>query len=316
MDNLDRKSRRMEKIKLSQLEMLVATVDAGGFSAAAAELGCTQSRISHAIAELEGCVGVRLLTRSRSGCVPTDIGHQVLVKARQMLRLAESITKAAQEDNAVIGHVRIACFRSAGAHLLPYALEALAREYPGIQVDVDDACENYGDVVSAVERGAAELGITREDKHEKLVSYRLAHDPYVFVVPSGLRLKSPVGWDQLSGMPFVHSQNAGSIFILEQCRAAGFKPRTSRKLASDSGILALVGRGMGYSIFPQLATFPPPQNVKIVNLPITARRTISLIANPDSMQTRAIKIVTRFIRDKRLLTMTDAFRAGVISLGA
>ena len=57
----------MEKIKLNQLEMLVAAVDTGSFSAAGTELGCTQSRISHGIAELERRVGAKLLVRSRSG---------------------------------------------------------------------------------------------------------------------------------------------------------------------------------------------------------------------------------------------------------
>jgi len=306
----------MDKIKLSQLEMLVAAVDAGGFSAAAIEMDCTQSRVSHAIAELEHRIGSRLLIRSRTGCVPTDVGHQVLVKARQMLRLADSIAKTAEEESAIIGHVRIACFRSAGAHLLPHALEALAREYPGIQVDVNDACETYGDVVHAIEQGVADLGITREDPHAYLINYRLAHDVYVFVVPAGMRLASPITWEQFSEMPFIHSQNAGAAPILEQCRAAGFKPRSSRKLASDSGIVALVGRGVGFSIFPQLATFPAPKNVKIIDLPMVAKRHISLLAHPDSVRTKAIKVVIRFIRDKRLLTMTDAFRAGVISFGA
>lgn len=306
----------MEKIKLIQLEMLVAAVDAGGFSAAATELDCTQSRISHAIAELEASIGTRLLIRSRSGCTPTDAGHQVLTKARQMLRLADSIINTAAEDNAVTGHVRIVCFRSAGAHLLPLALEALAREYPGLQVDVDDACESYDDVIAAVRSGAAELGITRDETHVQLVSYRLAHDPYVLIVPSGLRLKPPITWEQLADMTFVHSQNAASRMMLEICRAGGFKPRTTRKLASDSGILAMVGRGMGYSIFPHLAAYPCPKNVKVVPLPINARRNIALVAQPDAMRNKPIKIVTRFIRDKRLLTTTDAYRDGVISLGA
>ncbi|HEX7648607.1 MAG TPA: LysR family transcriptional regulator, partial [Noviherbaspirillum sp.] len=71
----------MAGIKFNQLEILVAVVDAGSFSAAATELDCTQSRISHAIAELERGVGTRLLERSRAGCMPTEAGLRVLQKA-------------------------------------------------------------------------------------------------------------------------------------------------------------------------------------------------------------------------------------------
>jgi DNA-binding transcriptional LysR family regulator len=42
----------MTRVKLNQLKMLVVTVERGSFSGAAAELGCTQSRISHGIVEL------------------------------------------------------------------------------------------------------------------------------------------------------------------------------------------------------------------------------------------------------------------------
>jgi len=302
----------VDKIKLGQLEMLIAAVDAGSFSAAAIELGCTQSRISHAIAELEQCVGSRLLARSRAGCVPTDIGHQILAKARQMLHLADSIVHIAREEAALAGHVRIACFRSVGTHLLPYALEALARDYPGIQVDVDNGCVDYEDVVSAVERGVADIGITRAADEDHLLHYRLVHDAYVLVVPAGMRLSSPIIWEQLSEMPFIHAHNLGAKRILDQCRADGFKPRSSRKWASDSGVLAMVGRGMGFTITPQLAAFPTPKNVKIVDLPFAAKRHISLIAQPEATRSKAFKVVTGLIRDKQILKMTDAFRAGII----
>jgi len=304
----------VDKIKLGQLEMLVAAVDAGSFSAAALELDCTQSRISHSIAELERCVGARLLVRSRAGCVATDTGRQVLLKARQMLRLAQSIVNLGEEDATVTGHVRVACFRSVGTHLLPFALEALARDYPGIQVDVNNGCVDYEEVVNAVEQGVADLGITRADDEDHLLHYPLAHDAYVCVVPAAAKLRSPLTWEQLAGMPFIHAQNAGSKRILDACRADGFKPSSSRKWASDSGVLAMVSRGMGFTITPQLAIFPMPKSVKILDLPFVAKRHISLIAQPEANRAKAFKIVTKLIRDKKILKLTDAFRAGVIGL--
>jgi len=78
---------------LNQLEMLVVAVERGSFSNAATELGCTQSRISHAIVELERCIGVRLLERSASGCVPTPAGAKVFGQARQMLEIADQIPR-------------------------------------------------------------------------------------------------------------------------------------------------------------------------------------------------------------------------------
>src|SRR5438105_4035250 len=114
----------MTALKLNQLELFVAVVQAGSFSAAAIELGCTQSRISHSLAELERVVGMRLLHRSRTGCQPTEAGNKVLLKARQILRLADSVVSLAQEDAALAGQVRLACFRSMATHIIPDVLTA------------------------------------------------------------------------------------------------------------------------------------------------------------------------------------------------
>ncbi|MBV8633172.1 MAG: LysR family transcriptional regulator [Burkholderiaceae bacterium] len=294
--------------------MLVAAVDAGSFSAAALELGCTQSRISHAIGELERIVGARLLERSRSGCVPTDAGYRVLVKARQMLRLAAGLAQSAGEEAVISGHVRIACFRSAGVHLLPHVLEALAESHPGIRVDVNDGCPDYEDIIAAVKQGMAEIGITREDTASGLESTRLGHDNYVLVLPAGLQTSDPFDWRLLAGLPFIQSQNAGSGWIVEHCRAAGLPLKAARRLASDSGITAMIARGLGFSLLPHLAVFPAPPGVRIAALPIEAERPIALVTTAETARSKPVRIVLRHLRDKAGLRRTDAYRAGAILL--
>jgi DNA-binding transcriptional LysR family regulator len=209
-------------MRLSQLKMLVAVADSGSFSAAAAELDCTQSRISHAIAELERDLGVRLLTRSRAGSVPTDSGHRVLAKARQMLRLEGSLFDAARDGRELAGQVRIACFRSVGTHLLPHALEALAQQYPGIRVDIDDSCNERNDVTDALREGRADLGVAQLPLEGELVSQPWLHDAYMLVAPASFKPAGPFAWPQLDGLPFIQLGCSGAAAILERCRAAGF----------------------------------------------------------------------------------------------
>ncbi len=227
----------MGKIKLNQLEVLVTVTDAGSFSAAAVELGCTQSRISHAIAELEQSIGVRLLNRSRLGCVPTEAGHRVLAKARQILRIADSVIPSAQEDSEVVGQVRLACFRSIATHLLPHAMEALAREHPGIQVEIDDSCVDSLDVNRTVEEGRAEIGISSFQIGKHLVQHAYLHDAYVLLMPTAFKLRGAISWEQLEGMSYIESISISSNLAYEQCRRAGFKAVPSRRLVNESGIL-------------------------------------------------------------------------------
>ena len=164
---------------LSQLKMLVAVADHGSFSAAAAQLDCTQSRISHAIGELEGELGVTLLVRGRAGSAPTEAGQRVLAKARQMLRLEAGLVEAATAGGSLTGTVRIACFRSIGTHLLPHVVEALARAHPGLHIEIDDSCAQRADVTNALHDGLAEIGIAQLPLAGALASRPYLHDDYV-----------------------------------------------------------------------------------------------------------------------------------------
>lgn len=304
-------------MKLNQLTMLVAVADHGSFSAAAAELGCTQSRISHGIAELEGELGVTLLARSRAGSAPTEAGQRVLAKARQMLRLEAGLREAAQADGALAGTVRIACFRSIGTHLLPHVVEALARAHPQLHVEIDDSCEERTDVSAALQDGVAEIGIAQLPLAAALASHPYLHDDYVLVLPASLPLPpdgllDAAGWPPIGALSFIALACTGAAEILARCRAAGFSLEPGRTLSNDTSIAAMVGRGMGYSILPRLATFPESPDVRILPLPIPARRQFAIAALPDVMRQPAVRAVVRALRDRRLAAATQAGQTGII----
>ena len=299
-------------MKLSQLKMLVAVADAGSFSAAAVQLDCTQSRISHAIGELERTLGARLLTRSRDGSTPTDAGRRVLVKARQMLRLEASMIEAASSDSSLVGHVRIACVRSVGTHLLPHAVEALALDYPGIRIDIDDGCDERDDVPRAILSGRADIGIAQLPLEHELVSHAYAHDRYVMVLPASFKLSLKDGWPDTQRLPFLELACSGARTILERCGAAGFSARPDRTLANDTSITAMIGRGLGYSILPELSVFPKPDDVQLLPLPIPAQREFAIAGTASVMRSPAVAAVVRILRDKRIVSKTRAHQLGIV----
>jgi DNA-binding transcriptional LysR family regulator len=306
----------MSKIKLNQLEMLVAAADSGSFSAAAADLDCTQSRISHGIAELEQCMEVRLLERSRSGCTPTPAGQRVLAAARQMLRIADEVASSARNEAGVSGDIQLSCLRSASTHLLPHVMEALANRFPGVHVEINDGCSDYREVVNHVEKGLADIGITRGPVGDHLVSQPYVCDDYVVVAPSSMGLKSPACWVELARLPFIHLAQPGSGWIVEQCRAAGLACRPSHRLSNACAILALVSRGLGYALLPRLVAFPDEPGTQILALPFRASRRLVVVARPTMARTSLVSTVIQLILDRRLITETDAWRSGAITFEA
>src|SRR5262245_54099234 len=107
MQSGDRIARRM---KLHDLHVLMAVVQAGSMNKAAAILNTTQPAVSKSIAELERTVGVRLLDRNAQGVEPTacgrpllDGGTAVFDDLRQAVKNIEFLT------DPTAGEVRIGC---------------------------------------------------------------------------------------------------------------------------------------------------------------------------------------------------------------
>src|SRR5262245_22325277 len=122
-----------------RLNVLREVVAKGSFSAAADALSYSQSAVSQAIATLEGEVGATLIERDRSGVRPTAAGAALVAHADGILARME----AAESEIAAIagghgGRLRIASFPTAGATLLPLAINAFRISHPGVEVTLTE----------------------------------------------------------------------------------------------------------------------------------------------------------------------------------
>ena len=75
---------------LTQLEIFSLVAELQGFTSAAHRLGISQSAVSHAIKGLEQELGVALFRRHQAQVELSDIGGQLLARARAMLGLANT----------------------------------------------------------------------------------------------------------------------------------------------------------------------------------------------------------------------------------
>ena len=99
------------RIKLHDLHVLMAVVQAGSMSKAAQVLNTTQPAISRSIADLEQTIGARLLDRSRHGVEPTEYGRALLDGGAAMFDdLRQAVKNIEFLANPTVGEVRV------GAH--------------------------------------------------------------------------------------------------------------------------------------------------------------------------------------------------------
>ncbi|WP_430782251.1 LysR family transcriptional regulator [Actinoplanes sp. G11-F43] len=87
-------------LELRHLRALVAVVDAGTFTDAAADLGVSQASVSRSVAALESAVGVRLLHRTTRHVALTATGRQVLAGARRVLDEVTHLRRIAEKQKS------------------------------------------------------------------------------------------------------------------------------------------------------------------------------------------------------------------------
>ena len=119
---------------MTALRVLRVVAESGSFTAAASELGYSQSAISRQIGVLERESGVTLFEHHRVGVRLTRQGQVLLRHARVVL---DEIAAAESELAGIepnVYEIRLGTFISAGAVLLPRALRALREQRPDIRV--------------------------------------------------------------------------------------------------------------------------------------------------------------------------------------
>ena len=125
-----------------QLVALLAVVDTGTFSAAALQLGYTQSAVSQQVASLERAVGAPLLVRPGGPrrVRLTPVGESLVVHARAVVARLH----AAQADIAQLlgpassGTLRVGIMQSIGTKVLPRLLRRFREEWPGVELAAEE----------------------------------------------------------------------------------------------------------------------------------------------------------------------------------
>ena len=87
---------------LRHLRALVAVVDAGTLTGAAAELGVSQAAVSRAVAALEADLGARILHRSTRHVALTAVGARVADQARRVLDEVRHLQRLAEDSRTEI----------------------------------------------------------------------------------------------------------------------------------------------------------------------------------------------------------------------
>lgn len=139
---------------LRQLRTLVAVVDAGTFTDAAAVLGVSQAAVSRSVAGLERALGVRVVNRTTRHLALTETGVKVVAQARRVLDEVAHLERIAAGTRAElrVGYAWAALGRHTRGLQKRWAAEHA--EVPLVFVHVNEPTAGLGD-------GTADVAVLR-----------------------------------------------------------------------------------------------------------------------------------------------------------
>lgn len=171
----------MERINLNNVAAFVVVARERSFTRAAAQLGLSQSSVSHTIGALEAKLGMRLLTRTTRGVSLTEAGERLLVTVGPYCEGIETeLASISEQRDKPSGTIRISSHDHAVRTILWPKLSKLLPAYPALKVEFSI---HYGLIDIVAERFDA--GVRVGDQVAKdMIAMRISPDFNMTVVGS------------------------------------------------------------------------------------------------------------------------------------
>ncbi|MBE3470427.1 LysR family transcriptional regulator [Enterobacter cloacae complex sp. P15RS] len=151
------------------------------FTRAAAQLGVSQSALSHAMRNLEARLEVRLLTRTTRSVAPTEAGEQLFMRlSPHLLEIEQELTALRDTRNKPAGNIRLTAGEHAMSAVLWPVLKSFMAQYPDINVEVT-VDNGLTDIVDGRFDAGVRLG---EQVAKDMIAVRIAPDMRMAVVGS------------------------------------------------------------------------------------------------------------------------------------
>jgi DNA-binding transcriptional LysR family regulator len=127
----------MVRANINDLIAFLAVARERSFTRAAAQLGVSQSALSHTVRGLEARLGLRLLTRTTRSVAPTEAGERLLrTLGPRFDEINAELAALSELRDKPAGTVRITAGEHAAQAILWPALERLLPDYPDIKVEI------------------------------------------------------------------------------------------------------------------------------------------------------------------------------------
>jgi LysR family hydrogen peroxide-inducible transcriptional activator len=248
-------------MNLKDLKYLVALADTGHFGKAAERTFVSQPTLSAQLKKLEEYLGVKLVERQPKNVQLTEVGKQVVVRARRMLDEGDQIVALARNNmDPLSGKIKLALIPTVGPYLLPRVMQKLRKALPNLGLMLYEY--QTEPLLKRLRDGEIDLGvIALPTDHEGLESRSLYEEAFMLAVPQQHALvgKSTIKLQDLKGQALLLLEDGHCLRdqALEVCSRVDVREVEDFRATSLETLRQMVVAGLGITLLPELAVESP-----------------------------------------------------------
>lgn len=241
----------MRNVTIRQLQMLVASAEAGSFTRAGEKLFVSPAAVSFQIKQLEDQFGFSLFERIGRRVDPTDAGHALLGFARTVLQaLTDADDTLRSLEGEVAGRIRLGAVSTA-KYIVPHMLARFSAMYPRVGIDLRFG--NRRAIAQALHGGDIDLAVMGQPgEAADVTAHGFAIHPSILLADPGHPLAG-AGYVSIAELaPYgliAREEGSGTRLLMERIFLdAGIPPRIVMTTDSNETIKQAVMAGMGLAI--------------------------------------------------------------------
>lgn len=271
-------------LDLESLRLLLAVVETGSLSGAAARVGISQPAASARIREFEARWRLPVLRRTSRGSTLTTDGEAVAAWAREVVDAADTMQASLEAlSSRRKAGVVVAASLTVAEHLVPRWLGELHARHPDVRPVLQVI--NSEAVAEAVRHHTADLGFIESARLPAALEHRrVGNDRLVVVVAPGhrwARRRTPVTAAELVAVDWVlREEGSGTRTTFEA--ALGEEPRIALEAASTTALVGAAVAGMGPAVVSAMSVRTELERARLVAVPteLDLRRPLTAVWRP------------------------------------
>lgn len=285
-------------MSINKYKVFMKVVELGSLTKAAEVMGFTQSGVSHMINSLEEEFGFLLLTRSRSGVQLTTNGEELLKTIREILKWNEHLEQQVASIHGIeLGTVHIGTFTSVGVHWLPGIIQDFQKDYPQIEIRLAEG--DYREIENWIAEGKIDCGFLSLPTWDIFDVIPLHQDPMLVLLPldHALSSQSAIELSQIANEPFIMPSKGSDDDVNRILENMPLKPEIKYTVGDDYAIMAMVEKGLGISILPELVLRGQRRKIRLLQLKEPRLRSLGIAVSSMRQVSPATKRFLNYVKN-------------------